>query len=312
MAELLDRFLGSLLGLAIGDALGAPFEFNKIDKTRNLDMDEIYSTAVKGGLLRYTDDTLMAMYLAEAIIEAGGFDPSIVAEKYYEWYLSGDLRGIGVTTREALRRYGVTRDWRKSGVIRVLAAGNGCAMRVAPIALSGFNKDIGDLYGYVRQDCVITHYNEEAISGAFAVAIAIKGILNGIDKDKVVDEILATFNLFGIKNTVYENLEKTRELIKVNQTDVGEVNYKIGNTGYVAHSVPVAVWAFSIADSYEEAVKLAINVGEDTDTHAAIAGAIAGSFYGLKNIPAIYIEKIENREKLIQLGKNLYEIAVQK
>ena len=312
MAELLDKFLGTLMGLAIGDALGAPFEFEKINETKNLDMDKIYSEAVKGGLLRYTDDTLMAMHLAEAIIEAGGFNPSVVAEKYYEWYLSGDLRGIGITTRRALEQYGVTRDWRKSGVIDKFAAGNGCAMRVAPIALYCFNRDIRELYGYVRDDCVITHCNEEAISGAFAVAIAIRSILNGMDKSKIFDEILATFDLFGIKNTVYENLEKARELIKKNQTNVEEIAIKIGNSGYVAHSVPVAFWAFSISNSYEEAVKLAINVGVDTDTHAAIAGALAGSFYGLKSIPAIYVEKIENREKLKQLGKKLYEIAIQK
>ncbi|MGQ4891263.1 MAG: ADP-ribosylglycohydrolase family protein [Candidatus Njordarchaeia archaeon] len=308
-ADLLDGFVGSLIGLAVGDALGAPFEFKKHEFTLTLGDKEIFEEASKNGLLRFTDDTLMMMALARSIIDAGGFDPLVAAEEYYRWYLSGDWRGIGITVSRALSSYGEKRIWWACGVIDKYAAGNGTAMRIAPLALYDYRASLRRLYMDVRDDSVITHFNEEAISGAFAVALAIKYILGGVDKEELLERILDVFELFGIRNNVYEKLRLVGDLLRSGISFSEEIILKIGNSGYVAESVPLAVFIFLASDSFEETVLRAVKSGEDTDTHAAIAGAIAGAYYGYSGIPRKYAEILEERETIVELARNLYKLA---
>jgi len=199
-----DKFIGTLVGLAVGDALGAPFEFMHYKRLLKLKNEEIFKTAAEDGLLRYTDDTLMAIALARAIVDAKKFDPSAVAEEYYKWYLSGDLRGIGITVNRALANYGKTRNWKECGILDKFAAGNGTAMRVAPLALYNYKASLRKLYEEVRYDSIITHYNEEAITGAFVVALAIKQILEGARKEDILDKLIGTLESFGIKNAVFD------------------------------------------------------------------------------------------------------------
>ncbi len=308
----LNRFKGSLLGLAIGDSLGAPFEFLSHRSVANLSIDDIFEGALKvnNGVLRYTDDTLMAIHLAEAIVSRGEFDPRIVAESYYRWFLSGDLRGIGSTTRRALERYSRLRDWRKSGVIDVFAAGNCCAMRVAPIALYAYNMSLRELYEYVRSDCIITHYNEEAVTGALAVAIAIREAIKGKKRETVVDNVIAILEKLGLKNIIFANLVKAKQLVETEETNTTIAVKELGNTGYAAHSVPIAMWAYATAKTFEETVQKAVNAGVDADTHAAIAGAIKGAELGVKYIPDKYTQILENREHIENLAEKLYQLAL--
>ncbi len=310
MSEMLDKFKGSLLGLAIGDSLGAPFEFLPHYVVVNLSIEEIYKKALEenNGILKYTDDTLMAIHLAETIVNNEGFNPSEIAESYYRWYLSGNLRGIGLTTRKALERYARLRDWRKSGIIDVFAAGNGCAMRVAPIALYAHNDSLRELYEYVRSDCIITHYNEEAVTGSLAVAVAIKEAISGGKKINVVNEVISTLEKLGLKNTVYVNLLKAKQLVETEEINTTKAVEEIGNTGYVAHSAPIAIWSYATTETFEEAIQKAVNAGEDADTHAAITGAIKGAETGAKEIPEKYKQKLENKDHIISLAEELHQI----
>lgn len=304
-----NKFIGTMIGLAVGDALGAPFEFMSYDKLAKLDNEKIFEAASKAGELRYTDDTLMAIALAKSIVKNKKFDPAIAAEEYYKWYLSGDLRAIGVTTNRALSKYGKLRNWRECGIVSSYAAGNGIAMRIAPLALYDYNVSIKKLYEDVRRDSIITHYNEEAITGAFAVALAIKKILNGVEKIILLDEIITTLEEFGIKNTVFLNLNKANELLDSGVTFGERVIAEIGNSGYVAECVPLAIYLFMESDNFEKTVYSAIKSGVDADTHAAIAGAIAGCYYGLEGIPCRYIDILENKNVIIDLAKGIYNIT---
>ena len=119
MVDLGSKFRGTLLGVAVGDALGATYEGASYKSTMGLLPKSILQTALiyGEGKLRYTDDTLMTIALAKSILEAGEFNPELAMQKYYEWYLTGDLRGIGITTNKALHNYHITKDWKNSGEI---------------------------------------------------------------------------------------------------------------------------------------------------------------------------------------------------
>lgn len=304
-----DKFIGTLVGLAVGDALGAPFEFMHYKRLLKLKNEEIFKTAAEDGLLRYTDDTLMAIALARAIVDAKKFDPSAVAEEYYKWYLSGDLRGIGITVNRALANYGKTRNWKECGILDKFAAGNGTAMRVAPLALYNYKASLRKLYEEVRYDSIITHYNEEAITGAFVVALAIKQILEGARKEDILDKLIGTLESFGIKNAVFDKLNVVSDLLLSGVSFGEEVIEKIGNSGYVAESVPLAIYLFLESDNFEDTVYKAVKSGRDADTHAAIAGSIAGCYYGFNVIPKKYVDILEERDYLIILAKSIYELS---
>ena len=311
--SLRDKFAGTLLGLAIGDALGQPYEGVSSEEMKKIPEEEL--KIFHAGWLgegKYTDDTLMAICLAEAIISAKRVDPEVIAELYGEWFLSGDLRGIGMTVSKALSKYVKTRDWRTCGVSGKWAAGNGAAMRVAPIALFDFNMPIEVLYRDVEKDAVITHRNQEAINGAFAVALAIRWCLHANEESRrrdIFDFVLKGLSAMNIENLVVEKIEFASKLLS-NETDPLEALDVLGTSGYVVETVSSALFCFARASTYIDSVVMAIKGGGDTDTIAAITGAISGAYYGANGIPKELRERVEKSSYLEELAVKIYELAV--
>ncbi|MEE9585192.1 MAG: ADP-ribosylglycohydrolase family protein, partial [Candidatus Brocadiales bacterium] len=153
-----DRFIGSVLGVAIGDAMGMPFEGWSPDKIREHWKDKVFLSASphRGlGPGQYTDDTHMTICHLKSLIDSGGLKPEDAAQKFLEWFDSGDLRGIGAATALSMKRLKQGCSWQKSGATGEYAAGNGGAMRIAPVGLFHYN-DISALKESVRQAVVIT------------------------------------------------------------------------------------------------------------------------------------------------------------
>lgn len=307
MVEIRDRFIGCLLGLAVGDALGSRLEGYTPEavKRSNLEMPEFLDELWRWSQGRWTDDTKMAVALAGSIVNSGGFNPKQTAKKYLEWYKSGDLRGIGNVTQQSLLNLQSGASWKNSGIKADWAAGNGTAMRVAPIGLLDMN-NLEKLRQDARDDAVITHNNHEAINGSLAVAFAVARLAKGdLDLDYLINETVD----FIEPSEVLLRLEIAQKLLE--QGASAEYSLAdIGTGGYVVETVASSFFCFmSSPGSYETAVFNAVRGGNDTDTTAAITGALSGTYLGFEGIPLKWREEVEDALAIEELANSIYGIA---
>ena len=301
-----DRFAGCLLGLAIGDALGMPFEgmpAQTIHERYGLVTEFMAGHGLAPG--QYTDDTKMMLCIAESIVERGHVAPEDIAHRFVNWFDGGDLRGIGHTCAESILNLKRGIPWRESGRRGKWAAGNGTAMRIAPVGLF----DCHDLER-LSQDCwatsVITHHNSEAVAGATAVAYAIARLVTG---DLDVEELLTDAVAFVGDSEVARNLEVVQDLLSAN-TPTGEALAHLGTSGYVVETVASALYCFlRTPTDFLSTVSSAVMGGGDTDTTAAIAGAISGAYNGVANIPGHLVQQVEDSRTLQDLGRAVYRLA---
>lgn len=299
--------IATLVGCAIGDALGNPFEMRPAASPLLINWDGLFKaggTFWQGEAGQYTDDTLMSMALSASLIEKGGFDPADVAQKYLAWYESGNTRGIGTTTASALATLKLGASWQESGLTHghdgLPAGGNGTAMRAAPIGL-WYRQDPKALLESAMLDASITHNSFEPKMGSVAVALGTAMIANGLDD---IMEVLE-----NIEDIVSDSLVKQKLDLAINhldfKTDPFEALAAIGTSGYVPETVGAAFYCLGATDNFKDAVVLAVKAGGDTDTTAAIVGALAGTYYGLDTIPNEYKDQVENFELLQALTDEL-------
>lgn len=290
-----DRFVGCLLGLAVGDAVGTTVEF----KPRGA--FEPITDMVGGGPFRlppgaWTDDTSMALCLGYSLVEKQGFDPVDQMERYCAWrdegYLSstGVCFDIGTTVSAALSRYKVSGN-PFSSATDPYSAGNGSIMRLAPVPMF-YHADEAQVIHYCGESARTTHGAEEAVDASRLFGGMVWAALAGRSKA----EILAyagytptTPQIQAIAGGAYRT--KSRDEIK--------------GTGYVVPALEAALWCFYTTANFREAVLTAANLGDDADTTAAICGQIAGAFYGKSSIPETWLEKLVMRTKIEQLALDL-------
>lgn len=302
MNEIEDRFYGALLGLACGDALGTTVEFSPRGSFAKV-------TGMTGGGPfhlkpgQWTDDTSMALCLAESFAEKRAFDPVDQMTRYLNWwqwgYLSstGTCFDIGNTVRTALSKFQSSGD-PFSGDSTYESAGNGSLMRLAPVAMFGFSNP-ATITKLAGDSSRTTHGAAEAIESCQLLALIIYGCLMGEEKHTLLDKIEFTF---------YQP--------KVNALSKGSFLAKkyeeIKGTGYCIDSLEAALWCFFNTNSYKEAVLSAVNLGDDADTTGAIAGQLAGAFYGSKAIPMEWREVIAMREDIEAIALQLYSHSAEK
>lgn len=278
--DFLDRFEACIMSGAIGDAWGSSYE-NEVET----DDSHIYYLGKKNKKRRVwsiTDDTQMTLATCEVLSDS--FTPENLINRFIEYYRSRKLTGIGASTLKAILDTEAGFHWSQAGRIGEFAAGNGGAMRIAPFA---FFSDI--TRENVYEACKLTHRNDEAFSGALAVFLSIKAILNSDWNGKN--------NLFDIIIPEIPDTNVRDRLIEINSignnSSISEIS-KLGNNGYVVNSVPFAIYCSTkIIDlGLEEMLKQIISTGGDTDTNASIAGQIAGTLIGTENIPYELILKL--------------------
>jgi ADP-ribosylglycohydrolase len=302
-------FQGCLLGLAIGDALGMPFEFmtpEQIDWKLQGDFDFHPAYTEISGQLRagqWTDDTKMALAIVESLMERRALDPAHVAAKFLAWYRSGDHRGIGTTTAYALERMDRGIPWTEAGRTGDSACGNGAAMRIAPVGL-WFVQNPDGLRAAVDRVTISTHNHPEAVRAATAVAYAVARAAAGtLNLATILDE---TREFIGPCRTA-EKLRQVGDLWKSGTFWLAALE-KIGTGGYVVDSVGAAFYCL-LMEGYERGVKAAVRAGGDTDTTAAIAGAMIGAYVGLPSIPDRWLERVEDGPRIAELGRQLCGIV---
>lgn len=297
-----DKFIGALLGLAVGDALGMPFEgWNSRDIRKKWDRKSLLSRAgLKPG--QFTDDTMLAVAQAESLIDKGDLDPEDTAKKLVEWYKKGDTRGVGKVTKEAIEKLLKGISWKESGIGGDMAASNGGAVRIVPIALL-YKDDLNKLKEKVKLAVEITHKNPEAIKGAQAIAYAIARASNG----NLNPETLFIEAADYIGNSELANrLRKAHNYLQEDFPPMDALPL-LGTSVYVVESVPSALYCFAFSpDSFLGSVVNAIIAGGDTDTIAALAGAVSGAFNGVGAIPEGWLNSLERRDYIASLGEKLY------
>jgi ADP-ribosyl-[dinitrogen reductase] hydrolase len=300
---LIDKFEGCLVGLAVGDALGAPLEFLSRDQIqiRHGTVTEM----IGGGWLdvrpgETTDDTAMAAALAESLVAKRDFDPEDVLARYLAWYRTNP-KDIGSTIRAALRWVDNGGDWREAAhraaeIVRDMTAGNGAMMRCAPLALLRF-RDPALLVHDVVVDARLTHEDPRAAGGSAALAACVAVALVEKDRRKVLDG-------------AFEILEGQGRLVPNLLPDVANRRVEhLRPESYVVDTLEVALWHFLHAGSFEECLVRTVNLGGDADTIGACAGALAGAYWGLAAIPTRWARAIQERSTLRALARDLYSAA---
>lgn len=308
------KFEGCLLGLSIGDALGMPFEgwrpamiVNKLGG-RVSRFEPNKDRGLKAG--QWTDDTKMALQLARSIIrKKGAFDPDDAARAYEAWFDSGDLRGIGATIAESILKLKSGVPWNESGRKGELAAGNGTAMRAAPLGLLNCT-NISKLKEDSKNDALITHNNEEAVAGSRAVNFFVARGASGAGfseaRPKLIDECVDFIGPCRLAS----NLLRAKELLK-DGLPSGTALQTLGTGGYVVESVAGAVFCFlKTPDRFDETVISAVMGGGDTDTLAAIAGAISGAWNGTWALPKNWVDSVESSEEIRAIAGKLYDYTM--
>jgi ADP-ribosylglycohydrolase len=295
----------TLTGSAIGDALGMPFEmFNRFggallawDGTFQSGATNTLCPHLKAG--QWTDDTKMARALAECLVANGEYVFGNVAQKYLTWFESGDLRGIGTATHKALQRMarGQPGPWGE-----IHAEGNGTAMRVAPIG-AFYYANPEKAAQIAREDALITHNSIEAQEGSAAVAVAVALLKSGAEKnDKLIFDVLPYLGTSKVKS----GLAALTEIDPIeNLNDMLDQLVELGTGAHVVKTVPAAFFAFMFTNSFKDAVELAVRAGGDTDTTAAITGALAGTFYGKESIEP-YLGQLEDASEILALDEKLH------
>ncbi|MGD0624981.1 MAG: ADP-ribosylglycohydrolase family protein [Thermodesulfobacteriota bacterium] len=302
-----DRYTGCLIGLAVGDALGTTLEFKRPGTFKPIkDMVGGGPFGLKPG--EWTDDTSMALCLAESLIECKSFDPKDQMKRYLKWYREGYLSSngrcfdIGNTVRQALTRFEKTGD-PFSGSTDPQSAGNGSIMRLAPVPMF-YPGDSLQAIEKSGESSRTTHGAVAAVDACRYLGALIVGALNGTRKEDLLADHYSPVLGYWSQNPLMEEIDEIASG-SFKRRDPPEIQ----GTGYVVKSLEAALWAFYKSKSFEEGCLLAVNLGDDADTTGAVYGQLAGAFYGLEAIPGSWRNKIAYVEKILSLSDQLFILS---
>lgn len=288
-----SNFRGCLVGLAVGDALGMPFEGveynlikNKIGEvTEFVDSED----GLKAG--EWTDDTEQAIILAESLSETLYFSPEDFSERLRNVRIS---HRYGPTSTSAISKLKKGLSWRESGIESDTV---GSAMRSPPIGLLyHHNYNLVEDYAVIASS--ITHKGSGAIAGSVAVAVGVACILN--EDERIVEEVVR-------RSEKYDPLlaEKIEYAYQIRKSRLGRAVKELGNTIMAYDAVPLAFYCFFSSRSFEKAVVRSASAGGDTDTISAITGALKGTETGLEGIPDRF-RKIKDYDRIVEVADKLY------
>lgn len=289
-----DRAVGALLGLALGDAVGTTLEFKPRDTYARLtDLVGGGPFGLKPG--QWTDDTAMALALADSLRAAGGIDEQNLLARFSDWRRNGTYSctghcfDIGGTTSQAVSRWERTGE-PHCGSTDPLSAGNGSLMRLAPVAIR-FHRDRKALRDAAARQSKTTHAAPEAVDACVLYAEMLADAIEGAKRS----EVLAARDGDWSGSIAAINAGSWR----------GKARSAIYASGYVAHSLEAALWCVGRSPHFDRAVLHAANLGQDADTTAAIAGQLAGALAGAKALPVHWLEKLAWRERLEKAAEAL-------
>ncbi|MFK7950732.1 MAG: ADP-ribosylglycohydrolase family protein [Saprospiraceae bacterium] len=287
-----DRFKGCILLGAIGDAMGSCYE-NQVETPD--DTFYLFSKPkFEKPTWQITDDTQLTLATIEAMVEDKTLNPETFAQHFLKLYRQRKITGIGASTLKALQELQFGGHWSQVGRKGEFAAGNGAAMRIAPLA---FYPNISRRQ--IQEICSITHQNDEAYVGALVIVLSIQSIIN--------NQWNSQNNLFEILIPQLPDTRVRDRLIEIQHiTDLEEIG-SFGNSGYIVDSVPLAIAAANQIGNLgiDKMFSMLIKIGGDTDTNCSIAGQIAGALIGKKEIPHHLLQKLESLNEFVWIEETI-------
>ena len=304
-----DAVRSALLGVAVGDALGVPVEFNNRETIRKNPVKGMqgYGTHHQPPGA-WSDDSSLTFCLAEALIS--GYNPDTIARNFLKWYRDnfwtarGDVFDIGMTTREAILRLEKGIQPEKAGSKEADSNGNGSLMRILPLVFYVKDKPIHERFEITRQVSSLTHGHIRSVIACFYYLEFALQLLDNPGKYEVYK---------NVQESVSEHLNR----LKINPDHISCFNRlfksdihlleenKIESGGYVLHTLEASIWCLMTTDSFSDAVLKAVNLGDDTDTTGAATGGLAGLLCGYSSIPQEWLEILARKDDIEDLARRL-------
>lgn len=317
-----DKARGMLAGLAVGDALGAPVEFGYTSQDISDLGDKVghYQDSPMGPAGAWTDDTSMALCLADSLLECGGYDSYDIMDRFYKWMTEGyrtydgkPAGDVGIQTMKSLTLFHRDPILHK-GSKKTDSAGNGAIMRLAPVVLAGLHQST---IGWGSHKCIMemtefscreTHDSDMAleVTADFASILALSFVgapFCYMDIVTLLEHSPAYF-----RHGVHHEEIVQRMYLAMDSRDGEELKDK---GGYILDAFTIALWGVIHSRSFEEGMLRVIQLGGDTDTNAAIYGQLAGSRYGYERIPEEWRKNVYNAEELVDLADRLLDMRCQ-
>lgn len=312
-----DNVIGALMGVAVGDAMGVPHEFKSRSEMRKNPVTRMVGHGTYNQPLgTWSDDSSLTFCLAESLLN--GYNLKDIAEKFIQWRSKaywtarGRVFDIGMTTAKALNRLEeiLDNDWLDELKEQKYHGdsyenGNGSLMRIIPLLFYIKGKTIKEQFDIIWDVSALTHRHIRAAMCCLIYLRLAEKLLQGQDKiaayTEMRKEILAFWEEIQFSELEHKYFEK---VIQHDIRDTALDDIKTG--GYVIEVLESSLWFFLNRDSYKEVVLSSINLGHDTDTGAAIAGGLAGLYYGVKGIPELWVASIARMEDIMELGEKLH------
>ena len=303
-----NKLKSAILGLAVGDALGVPYEFisrDIIKKNPCIDIIGYGTHNKKAGT--WSDDTSLTLCLLDNLNNKN-INYNNIMNSFAMWYdkgyytADGDTFDIGITTRDAINNYKRGKNPIKCGLSDEYSNGNGSLMRILPIAFyinKYFNSQLFDnseVINIIYNISSLTHSHKRSLIACVIYTAIALNLINDMNIEEAINKALKdSFDY-------YKNEKEINNYKRIFESNFKKLNdTKIESSGYVVHTLEASIWILLNTSNYKDAVLKAVNLGDDTDTTAAVTGGLAGLYYGIENIPTNWIDTLINKEFIINI-----------
>ncbi len=298
----MERCRGAILGVAVGDALGLPFEGWRRERLKRSPVVDM-----KNGL--WSDDTSLTLCLAQSLAERKTLDLEDLGKRFCMWFKEGYLTpfgrviGIGRTTRQAIMRMLKGKNPRDAGSKGEKSNGNGSLMRISPIPIFFKNEKPEVVLEMAHQASLITHAHPRSLVACGIYSLVIYFMLKEKEK-KEAYRLSVEFSkeYYSKRSPFSEELPHYKRILSGSISELPEEEIK--SSGYVVDTLEASLWCFLREESFGDAVLSAVNLGGDTDTIGAVTGALAGAYYGENGIPKRWIELLASKEVILRVVNN--------
>lgn len=308
----MSKIIDSIIGHAIGDAMGVPIEFEPRKRLFDHPVTKMIgygSHDVPAGT--WSDDTSMEIATIDSFINKGCFDCKDIMMNFYYWLKEnkftavGEVFDAGHTCIQSIINFSKGYELEKCGQNDLYSNGNGSLMRILPIALYSYYKKIKEkeIIELTNNVSSLTHAHEISRLGCYIYVRYVMLLLSGMDKKEAYSELKKI-------NYNYYSEESQESYKRILKEDISDLSVdKIKSSGYVVDTLEASIWVILNCNSFKEAIIGAINLGDDTDTVGAITGSMAGIIYGYENIPKEWLKELKKKEYLIDLASS-FEKAI--
>lgn len=306
-----NKLKAGIIGHLVGDALGVPIEFKS---RKELEKDPVTDMRGYGTYNQapgtWSDDSSLTLCLLESLID--GYDLNDQAEKFISWLddaywtARGETFDVGNTTQISIARLRQEIKPIEAGAGGERDNGNGSLMRILPLAFYLLSSEPESKFEKTKEVSSLTHSHPRSIVGCYIYLDYAQRLIKGNNLKQSYQQTKSHLNQFIKKESYRSELKYYKRILTGNIRDLKETEIK--STGYVVDTLEAVFWVLLNSNSYKESVLKAVNLGEDTDTVAAITGGLAGIYYGFDRIPENWVKQLARLNDVLKLINSFGEI----